>query len=114
MTKKAELHKLIEKLPDPESVGDEKMYSAVQELLKLVFTIESADAAVSRSAATYELTQHRLALVKEMTRLFAEVIERLTEESAENESEPSWSRLSADAFARDWASDADRVYDRLQ
>lgn len=117
MNKKTELHQLIEKLPEPENVGDEMMYSAVQELLKLVSALEAVDAGVWRSTAANELVQHRIALAKqmaEMTRLFAEMMERVTDEREAIENESSWSRLSADAFARDWASEADRVYDRLQ
>ena len=31
----------------------------------------------------------------------------------ESRDDGSWARLSAGAFARDWASDEDRVYDQL-
>lgn len=37
----------------------------------------------------------------------------LADQESRNAADGSWARLSAGAFARDWASDEDRVYDQL-
>ncbi len=39
--------------------------------------------------------------------------ERLEQEPQESQADRSWAQLSARAFARDWSSEADSIYDGL-
>jgi hypothetical protein len=89
MAVKEELHRLVQELPDDLSEDERRAF--YQSLFMLV--LPPRGLAVTDPAGMAE--QAHLEIVDD------------------SDDAEAWSRLSAPAFARDWDSAADQVYDRL-
>lgn len=105
MTTKAELRQLIDSLPDAEDPERERILRVVSALMKT---------AVGKKA----LEEADLVELERLVVLFVRVLKTnvapIEPDERHREESQAWTSLSADAFARDWSSDEDSVYDRLQ